>query len=55
MPIMLRERLKSPPPEVYSLHRKLSGNLINYSLMEIIFLFMKFINRFLFDEYEIEK
>ena len=25
MPIMLKNRLKSPPSEVYSLHRKLSG------------------------------
>jgi hypothetical protein len=27
MPVMLKNRLKAPPPEVYSLHRKLSGNL----------------------------
>lgn len=25
MPVMLKNRLKAPPPEVYSLHRKLSG------------------------------
>jgi aarF domain-containing kinase len=33
MPVMLKNRLKAPPPEVYSLHRKLSGAyLINMNL-----------------------
>lgn len=33
MPVMLKNRLKAPPPEVYSLHRKLSGSyLINMQL-----------------------
>jgi aarF domain-containing kinase len=33
MPVMLKNRLKAPPPEVYSLHRKLSGAyLMNMNL-----------------------
>lgn len=28
MPVMFKNRLKAPPPEIYSLHRKLSGNSI---------------------------
>ena len=37
MPIMLKNRLKPPPPEVYSLHRKLSGAyLINIHLKSSI-------------------
>ncbi len=27
MPVMLKNRLRPPPQEVYSLHRKLSGNI----------------------------
>ena len=37
MPVMLKNRLKPPPPEVYSLHRKLSGcYLINIHLKSSI-------------------
>lgn len=37
MPVMLKNRLKAPPPEVYSLHRKLSGcYLINIHLKSSI-------------------
>ena len=48
MPVMLKNRLKSPPPEVYSLHRKLSGSyLINIHLKSSIpsrQIFMKIYN-----------
>ena len=37
MPVMLKNRLKAPPPEVYSLHRKLSGAyLMNMNLKSVI-------------------
>ena len=36
MPVMLKNRLKAPPPEVYSLHRKLSGAyLMNMNLKSV--------------------
>lgn len=49
MPVMLKNRLKAPPPEVYSLHRKLSGAyLMNMKLKSKIQsrrLFMECFNR----------
>ena len=32
MPVMFKNRLRAPPPEVYSLHRILSGPILSFAL-----------------------
>ena len=36
MPVMLRHRVKAPPSEVYSLHRKLSGIMLDLLFIRIL-------------------